>query len=180
MLIGYAGTIGVANALDVLIEAANTLKKEKVSFIIVGDGPNLSSIKVKIHDLKLTNTHLVGRIDKLAVHSFLQQMDFLYIGLQDKPVFLFGISANKIFDYMMAGKPIIQSINTTHDIVKRAKCGFTAEPGNSTALAKLIKKALSASKQTQLTMGKNGHAYVLKKHTYDFIAQQFIDSIKPQ
>ena len=177
ILVGYAGAVGVANALDILVKAAKILHEENISFIVVGDGQELANLKGAVNSLKLKNFHFCGRIKKLEVHNFLQQMDFLYFGAQDKPIYRFGVSLNKMYDYMMASKPIIQSINTNNDIVKQAKCGFTAEPGNAEALATLIKKAIRTSKKTLNTMGQNGRAYVLKNHSYNYIAKKFIDNI---
>lgn len=177
IIIGYAGAVGIANALAILIEAAHLLKKEKLSFIIAGDGQELANIKARVRELKLDNIHFVGRINKLTVHNFLQHMDFLYFGTQDKSIYRFGVSLNKMFDYMMAGKPIIQSINTNYDIIREAKCGFTTVPGNADALADLIKATLRTSKKTLSLMGKNGQEYALKNHTYNFIAKKFIENI---
>ncbi len=176
-LIGYAGAIGVANALDILVKSAFELRKENLAFIVVGDGQELANLKSTTKSLKLNNFYLIGRINKLEVHNFLQQMDFLYFGTQDKPIYRFGMSFNKMYDYMMAGKPIIQSINTNSDIVKKAKCGFTSEPDNVPDLVNLIREAMQTPKKTLNAMGKNGRAYVLKNHTYDFIAKKFIEDI---
>jgi len=176
-LIGYAGAIGVANAMDILVKAAFELRDKNLAFILVGDGQELANLKSSAKSLKLNNFHFIGRINKLEVHNFLQQMDFLYFGTQDKPIYRFGISFNKMYDYMMAGKPIIQSIKTNSDIVKKAKCGFISEPGNVADLVSLIREAMQTPKKTLNAMGKNGQAYVIKNHKYDFIAKKFIEGI---
>jgi glycosyltransferase involved in cell wall biosynthesis len=178
VLIGYAGAIGVANAMDVLIEAANILREEKISFIIVGDGQELGNIKTQAQVLQLNNVHFVGRINKLAVHSFLKKMDFLYIGAQHQPMYQFGVGHNKAFDYMMAEKPIIQSLEVGGDVVKKAQAGFNALPGSSVELAKTIRKAIKAPKQKLNQMAKNGKDFVLENHNYDYIAMKFVESIK--
>ena len=178
VLIGYAGAIGIANALGTLVDAATLLKKEKISIIIIGDGQELANIKSRVQSLKLTNIHFIGRINKLAVYNFLHQMDFLYFGLQNKPIFLFGISSNKLFDYMMAEKPIIQCLTTSDDILLKAKCGFTAQPDDPENLAKTIKLAINKSSNVLKLMAKRGKDYVLKHHEYSIIAKRFVDFLQ--
>ena len=178
VLIGYAGAIGIANALDILVETANMLREEKLSFIVVGDGQELINIKAKVKALKISNICFFGRIDKLMVHSFLRQMDFLYFGAQDKPIYKFGMSLNKLFDYMMAEKPIIQSIKTKGDIVQEAKCGFTALPGDAKDLTRIIRLAIKTPKHIICSMSKRGHRFVLKEHEYSNIAIMFIKALK--
>ena len=174
VLIGYAGAIGIANALGTLVDAATLLKKEKISIIIIGDGQELINIKAKVKALKISNICFFGRIDKLMVHSFLRQMDFLYFGAQDKPIYKFGMSLNKLFDYMMAEKPIIQSIKTKGDIVQEAKCGFTALPENPKHLVKVIKQAIKMPIKELKLMAKEGKEYVHRYHEYNVIAKEFI------
>lgn len=176
-LIGYAGSIGIANALDVLINTAARLRSNKVSFIIIGDGPELKNLQSLARFLQVSNVHFVGRINKLMVPSFLQQMDFLYFGALANPIYKFGISPNKLFDYMMVGKPIIQCISTNGDIVKKAKCGFTALPGNSMHLAKAINQAYKLPKGKLKLMANRAKEYIIKHHDYNILAKKFIQTL---
>lgn len=56
--------------------------------------------------MKLDNVLFLDSILKKMVPAFLNKMDVLYIGLQNQKLFKFGISPNKLMDYMMASKPI--------------------------------------------------------------------------
>jgi glycosyltransferase involved in cell wall biosynthesis len=178
VLIGYAGAISVANAIDILVEAAFILQKEALSFIVIGDGQELENIKAMTRNLKLSNVYFYERIDKLQVHSFLKQMDFLYIGAQHQAMYKYGVGHNKAFDYMMAGRPVLQSLNVGGDVIKKAKAGINAHPGSAIDLAKVIKKAIKLPKTKIVLMAKNGKDYVLKHHVYEIIAEKFLDSVK--
>ena len=79
---------------------------------------------------------------------------------------------------MNSGKPIIQAIEASNDIVSEAKCGFTIESENQQAIVDSIKKLISLPEYEIIEMGKNGKAYVAQNHDYKFIAQKFLEIIK--
>ena len=57
--------------------------------------------------------------------ELLNQFDALYVGLQRQPLFRFGVSPNKLMDYMMAGKPVVFAIDAGNDMVAEAQCGVS-------------------------------------------------------
>lgn len=178
LLIGYAGSIGIANALGNLVSAAKLLQKEKTVFFILGDGPMLEALRRECIDLNLKNILFLGKAEKLTIHSFLTQMDALYIGANKSKLYRVGVSPNKLFDYMMAAKPVIEAIGAKGSIVEKAKCGFIVEPDNPKKLAETIIKIKNTSKSTLQNMGKQGHSFVLKNHAYDYLAKKFVKAIK--
>ncbi|MBQ4433564.1 MAG: glycosyltransferase, partial [Bacteroidales bacterium] len=101
----------------------------------------------------------------------------LYVGLQRQSLFRFGISPNKIFDYMMAAKPIIQAIDSGNDLIGEAECGITVEPEKTSAIAEAIVQLADLTPEERQKLGENGHQYVLKHHTYNVLAQQFVNAI---
>jgi glycosyltransferase involved in cell wall biosynthesis len=119
-LIGYAGGHGLANALDFLLEAAAQLQDTPVSFVLVGDGPDKAALVAKAAAMGLSNVHFLPSIPKRAVPAFLAEMDSLFIGWRKLPIYRFGINPNKLFDYLMAGKPVIHSVDAGNDMVKDA------------------------------------------------------------
>ena len=107
--------------------------------------------------------------------ELLAQFDALYVGLQRQPLFRFGVSPNKLMDYMMAGKPVIFAIDAGNDMVADASCGISIEPENSAAIAKAAIQ-LAETPQDQLQkMGARGKAYILEHHEYGVLAKQFLD-----
>ena len=83
----------------------------------------------------VTNISFLGRISKNAIPTILEQMDVLYIGLQKQPLFQFGISPNKIFDYMMSARPVINAITAGNDPIMEANCGLSVESEDANLLA---------------------------------------------
>ncbi len=180
LLIAYSGAIGAANDLDNILQAALLLKGQQVSFIIIGDGPKLAGLKKFSLTHKLDNVIFFNRIERKQLLKVLAKVDVLYIGLKKQPLFRFGISPNKIYDYMLTGKPIIQAIDAGNNPVIEAKCGFSIPAGNPTALVEVIKKIMQISensKETLEKLGENGKKYVMKHHDYNVIAKTFLSFI---
>jgi len=175
-IIGYVGTIGIANALDYFVEAARLLKKnEDIHFVLVGKGGELERLKKYCKDYELLNVTFINPIPKVQVQSILKLFDVCYLGWHNKDIYRYGVSANKIFDYMYSAKPILHSISTKNDIIEHAKCGLTIESEDSKVIRKAI-LALSLENISKLDkMGQNGKEYVLKYHNYNALSKKYID-----
>ncbi len=175
ILIGYAGSHGIANALHTIINAMEKLKKYKISLFLVGNGPFKQNLISLCKQLDLNNVFFLEPVKKQLIPSFLDKMDILYIGLQNQPLFRFGISPNKLIDYLMAGKPIIQAIKAGNDIVKEAECGISIEPENPEKISEAIIKLINITEEERQKLGNNGNRYCLKNHDYKVLAKKFID-----
>ncbi len=174
-LIAYTGTLGLANALNNLVDAADLLKEYNYEFLIFGIGPEEENLKNEITKRELRNIHMMGSVPKSSIPGLLASMDLLYIGLQRQSLFRFGISPNKLIDYMMAAKPIVQAIDAGNDMVAEADCGLSVEPENPQLLANAIRDLMGREEEDLLVLGNNGREFALKNHTYKELAQQFLN-----
>ena len=174
-LIAYTGAHGIANALDSFVEAGALLKGAKIKLLLVGPGPERERLKAKAAEIAPNNVELLDPISRAQVPEFLHQMDALYIGLQRQPLFRFGVSPNKLMDYMMAGKPVIFAIEAGNDMVAEARCGISIPPEDSRAIADAARKLASMPPQELAEMGMRGHQYILENQEYDVLANQFLD-----
>jgi glycosyltransferase involved in cell wall biosynthesis len=173
-VVGYAGTIGIANSMKAFVVAAGLLQNvQEICFVVVGDGVELEELKGLARSKNLTNTTFIPPIRKTQVQAMLAHFDLCYIGLKEASLYRFGISPNKIFDYMYAAKPIVMAIDAGNDFALDAQCGVSVEPGNPAAIAEAILKLYSSPKAERLAMGENGKAYVLRYHTFDRLAAKF-------
>ena len=174
LLVCFAGSHGLANALDYLLDAALILSKQSIGFILLGDGPEKNNLKIKTKKNKLQNVYFFEPIQKTEVTGFLNKMDVLYIGLQKQAIFQYGISPNKLFDYMMAAKPIIQAIDAGNDIVKRSGCGISCKAENTEAIVDAIIQLKEMTEEQRIAMGKKGRKYVTKHHSYSTLAKKYL------
>jgi len=178
ILIGYTGSHGLANALYSLVDAMKILENENVNLLLIGHGPEKEKLIQQTKNLKLQNIHFLNSISKALIPSLLDKLDILYIGLQNQPTFLFGISPNKLIDYMMAGKPIIQAVKAGNDIVSEAGCGISIEPENPGAIADAVRYLISLPNNFLHEMGEKGKKYCISNHDYGILAGKFLEVLK--
>jgi len=176
-LVGYAGSFGVANALDYFVKSATYLKNLPVVLVLIGQGPEKENLKKYVELNKLDNVIILPPVSKNLIPLVLNEMDILYIGLRKNKLFRYGVSPNKLFDYMMAGKPIIHAIEAGNDLVKESGCGISISPEDPIAIAEAIKKLIEMSPTEREEMGKRGREYVIKNHDYKVLAQKFLEAI---
>jgi len=176
-LIGYAGAHGIANALSTVVEAGLLLQDEPIAFVLVGNGLEKQNLHRMVEEHGIRNIFFLPPVAKPSIPSLLSKMDVLYIGLKKEPLFRFGISPNKLMDYMMAAKPIIQAIEAGNNPVRESGCGLSIPSEDPIALAAAIQKMMQIPLSERLRMGQQGQDYVLQNHDYKILAQQFIEVI---
>jgi len=177
-IIGYAGTHGVANALDTFLDAARLMTGEQVAFVLVGGGPDKAILQQRVLSEELRNVYFIDPIKKEQIPALLQCLDIAYIGLQRQPLFRFGIAPNKLMDYMMAGRPVLMAIDAGNDPVGESGCGLTVKPEDPQAIVHGIRELLALDDDERLEIGKRGREYILKNHTYSVLAHRFLSAVK--
>jgi glycosyltransferase involved in cell wall biosynthesis len=178
ILIGYAGTLGLANALISLVDAMKILEKENINLLLIGKGIEKENLIQRTKELELKNVHFINSVPKTVIPALLDKLDILYIGLQKQPLFRFGISPNKLIDYMLAGKPIIQSIKAGNDMVSEAGCGISIEPENPIAIANAVRHLISLPIETLQEMGQKGKKYCIANHNYKVLAAKSLKAFQ--
>jgi glycosyltransferase involved in cell wall biosynthesis len=178
-LVGYTGAHGVANALDALIDAAGHLRDHPIDLVLVGTGPERERLIAKALALRLENVYFLNSIPKAAIPTWLRQMDSFYLGFQRSPLYHYGVSPNKLFDYLMAEKPVVYATNSSNDSVEEADCGISVKAEDPRAIADGILVLLQTSPEHRLAMGHRGREYILAKHTYPVLAARFLAVLKP-
>lgn len=171
-IIGYAGTIGLANALEYFVEAAVLLRAHTdLFFVIVGDG----YLKVELEEKSkgCNNILYFPKIRKNQVQRLIQYFDVAFVGRNDSPLFSHGVSANKYFDYMLAAKPILDSNNLIKDPVELSGCGIIVKPDSSDAIKEGILRFMAMSVNERREMGLRGRDYVLRYHSIEELAKTY-------
>jgi glycosyltransferase involved in cell wall biosynthesis len=175
-LVGYAGSHGIANALNALVASARLLE-ENIAIVLIGNGPEKQNLLKIVSEKKIKNVYFLASIPKDCIPAALKYFDALYVAFQKQSLLRFGISPNKMFDYMMAERPIIQAIEAGNNIVEEYQCGIAVIPEDPEEIAKGIEKLSKMTKDERVKLGRNGKEAVLKFHDYKVLAQQFIESV---
>jgi hypothetical protein len=108
---------------------------------------------------------LYPKIKKAQIQNLLTYFDVAFVGRAGTALFSHGVSANKYFDYMLAGLPILDSNNLIKDPVELSGCGLLVEPDSTYAIVEGIKRLSTISKEDRKNLGESGRKYVLSKHS---------------
>lgn len=157
--ITYTGSIGIANALDEIFEVAKELQEENIMFNIIGEGPLKDKYINYCKENNINNIKFYNSIFKNEVPALLKESDTLIVTTKKCNLYKYGISFNKIFEYLAAAKPIIISYDTEYDFIKKANCGFSIPAENNKEMLNNILKIFSLSKKEKQILGENGRKY---------------------
>jgi glycosyltransferase involved in cell wall biosynthesis len=169
--VGFVGTLGTANAIDSLVEAARLLVNEDIGVVIAGHGPEAGRLRDLASDLP--HVAFVGPVAKADVPAVLAALDACYVGYHRSVLYEFGISPNKVFDYMAAGRPVILAASAANDPVADAGCGLTVEPDDPAGLAAAILAIRGLTLAERDRLGASGRRYVERVHGYDRLAEAY-------
>ncbi len=171
-IIGYAGSIGITNALDTFIQCVQEMKDDPlIHFLLLGDGDLLGEYKSRLGGLP--NITFAPKVSKSQVQTVLNHCQVLYFSTQNSKVWRYGLSLNKVIDYMMAGKPIIASYNGYPSMINEAQCGVFVPAENIPALKQAIYEYEKMPIDQLELIGKRGKEWLLKNRPYDKIAQEY-------
>ncbi len=174
----YAGAMGIANDLTVLVKAAKLLSENDfIHIIFVGDGKECTSLQRLAVEMGLTNVTFVGTVAKSRMPEVLAASDACIATLQNIPMFRTGYP-NKIFDYMAAGRPTVLAIDgITRGMVEEAKAGLYVPPGNPQQLALAI-LALATNPEAGHAMGRAARTYVAENFDRAQQADRFVELLE--
>lgn len=176
--VGYAGTVGTTNALEVLFSAAENLAHRKdIHFVIVGTGDRLDSFK-KLYS-HLPNVTFIGSIPKEYVQRVLAEFDILYLSTFPSKVWDYGLSLNKLMDYMLAGKPVIASYSGFPSMLNESGSGVFVPAGDVKSLIEQIVNFSSLPVSDLQDMGKLGREWLLSNRSYKSLAKEYSEILFP-
>lgn len=174
----FAGNIGAAQAVDVIVEAATLLQEETdINFVVLGDGSRRNDMLKAVQERGLTNLHLPGRFPVDTMPAFMRKASALLVTLTDKPIFAATVP-NKVQAYMAAGRPIIACLNGEGArIVVEAKAGLATPAEDAKALAETIRRLSMLSTSERKEMGNNGRRYYQEHFNHDTLVGQLVEHL---
>ena len=134
VVVGYTGRVNVEKGAQTVLDAADLMASEGVSFLIVG----------KVYDLlgeradAMSNVRLVGFVPPSEVRRFVAAMDILVLPTSASIPYAAYTSPLKLFEYMTSGLPIVcADLPVLHEVVEHERdvLFFTPDDGNSLAAA---------------------------------------------
>jgi len=173
ILVLYAGIIGHAQALEVIVKAASGLKDKNIKFILVGDGPEKEKLIALAQSLQLDNLYFLPNQPRESMPSIVSACDIFVVPLKKLDIFKVAIPS-KLFEPLAYKKPIVLGVDGEARglFIDEGKAGLYFEPENSDDLARVIEE-LVADENKRKEFGNNGYNFVKEKFDREKIAEQF-------
>lgn len=176
-IVAYTGNHASANALEYFVEAASVNTDPKIKFVLVGKGNEKDNL-MKLSQEKGSKVIFLDPVKKESMTALLSCVDVAYMSLAKCNLFNYGVSPNKLFDYMLAARPIIYAVEASNNPVRDADCGLTITVGDVAALNDAVKTLQNLTAEQRAKMGKHGRDYVLENHTYETLANKYLEALK--
>lgn len=170
----YAGIIGHAQGLEVILKAAERLKNHaEIKFVLLGNGPQKEELIELQKKLGITNVFFYDSVSKANMPDVVMASDAAVIPLRKLDLFK-GAIPSKIFENLAMQKPIVLGVDgEARDLfIEEGKCGLYVEPENDEALANAV-LSMKNSPELVKQLGENGRKYVEEKFSRNKIALEF-------
>lgn len=176
----HFGSMGVANGLKYIIDAAKVLHDRGISdvnFIFMGGGATEPKLKKMVEEQGLQNVQFLGNHPMGTLAEVVNLCDASITSFLNLPI-LKTNSPNKLFDSLSAGKPIIvNSAGWTKDLVEKENCGFFVDPDDPNELAEKL-RYYKDDKDTLKTWGENARRLSVEVFDKSILSAQVADAIE--
>lgn len=175
----YVGSIRKVNNLGLLLDAAKEVKNRKIRFLIWGAGDELEQLQARAIREKIDNVVFKGYIDKRYVAYITQQADLNLVHNNPSEVFKYGISFNKLFDYMASGKPTLSTFPCKYNPAVYEGTGVDVQSPTPQEIAKTIDRL----SEEDLSVYRKNAEIAAEKYNYKTLSMrlyEIITNIKQQ
>lgn len=175
----FAGNIGTAQAVEVIVEAASILREyPDIHFVVIGEGSRWGWMRQEAGKRELLNLHLPGSFPVETMPGLMHKASALLVTLADKQIFSATIPS-KVQAYLAAGRPILACLNGEGaKLVIEAQAGLAVPAEDSQALAAAILRLYHMVPQEREAMGARGRLYYAQHFAHDMLIDQLIGHLR--
>jgi len=172
----YAGSMGLSNSLDTLIDAAIIIKQRgnpnNIHLALCGQGPNKSALISRCKAAELDFVEFLDPLPKSDIYSFLLTAQAFVVTMKKTPLYQYGISFNKIFDYLAMGRPVITATCAAKDPVVESGAGIAVDAEDPTQLAEALVDMAKMDADQRRKLGRNGRKWVMENNNFSELANK--------
>lgn len=177
LLAVFAGTHGIANGLDAVLDAASVLRdrgRTDIKILLVGQGRNKPMLMQRASGQGLSNVLFHDPVDKKKLAQLFAGADLGLQILANIPSFYYGTSPNKFFDYISAGLPVLTNYpGWVADMINTNECGFAVKPASPEAFANALETAAD-DRATLRISGENSLILAQRQFDRELLAAQWV------
>jgi glycosyltransferase involved in cell wall biosynthesis len=180
-VVTFAGTIGMASGLEVVLDAAGRLRdrgRTDIAFLLVGDGAVRADLEAKARARSLDNVVFTGLVPRPELPAYLASSDACLVHFRKQE--LFGtILPSKFFEDAAMERPILLGFEgEARAMLEAADCGIAFEPSNEAELAAAAERLAAASADERRRLGRNGRRYVLEHFDRRQLAHDYLEILE--
>jgi len=176
----FAGTHGMANGLDAVLDAAAELKRRgrsDIKLLLIGNGKLKPALQERAALEGLDNVVFHDPVNKTRLAGLMAATDLGLQVLANVPAFYFGTSPNKFFDYIAAGLPVLNNYpGWLADMIRDNGCGFAVPPDHPDAFADALEQA-AADRDALKGMGERARALAEREFDRTLLANKWVDAL---
>ena len=165
LVFAYVGALGRVNDVATIVRAAALAEARspgRIGVVLVGDGPERPELERQASGIDAVA--IVAPVPKSWVPQVLRSVDAGIVHATANPVYRYGISFNKLFEYLAAGLPVAFACDSAYDPVAIAEAGISLHPNDPERLADALLELADAGPEARTRMGSAGRAYVAREH----------------
>lgn len=174
----YAGIIGFAQGLEIILKAAKKVNHPDVKFVLVGSGPVKEELLTMKEEMQLSNVYFFDAVGKKEIPAILKACDVALVPLRKLPLFE-GIIPSKVFENMAMKIPVLLGVDgEARDLfITKGQAGWFYEPENVDDMVDKINHILLHPEEAS-QKGENGRKYVKECFERGVIAEKFANKLK--
>jgi glycosyltransferase involved in cell wall biosynthesis len=175
----FAGNVGAAQGVNIIVEAATRLQAySEIRFVVIGSGSRWEWMRDEIARRGLHNLHLVGRFPLETMPALMQKASVLLVCLADRDIFTVTVPS-KVQAYLGSGRPIIASLNGEGArIVREARAGIAVPAEDADALTAAVLELYRMPDVQRAAMGQNGRRYCKDNFDHGMLASRLVDYLQ--
>lgn len=166
----------------VMLKAAKEFHEKglPIKVLFIGSGKEEKAMRKYVEDNNLDNVMIHGRISKELIPSVLRSCDIClaHCATEEKEEsFKYGISKNKVNEYLYSGNPVIYGRDDEMDPVAKCGAGYVVKPFKPEQFVQRIYEIYKMTPEERNVFGKNGQDYIIKYHRVDSLVDQLLKTL---
>lgn len=177
----HAGSMGPPNGLMPLVDAVAGPEAagmaSKLAILLIGSGPLEDEIKRRA-TASTCEIGVFGRVAKEEVGAIVKEASFGYAGVNNFPkLYQYGVSLNKVADYLAAGVPVFLPIAPCGEPVSEARAGLVKSISSAQDMRSALQELIAIPEVERQAMGARGRQYIENEYAYEAIAARYVAAI---
>jgi glycosyltransferase involved in cell wall biosynthesis len=176
----FSGTHGQANGLDAVLDAAAVLKSRGaagIKLLLVGDGKCKPELVARATREGLDNVIFHEPLPKARLAALMASADLGIQCLANVPAFYYGTSPNKFFDYIAAGRPVLNNYpGWLAGMITANECGFAVPPDDPVKFADALQQA-DGDRESLKRMGSNARELARREFDRNDLSGKWVKAV---